>query len=383
MIVYIREQGALVQRSGNTLEVLCEGQKRTLFPHRMERLVVLGNVTLTPSAISLLCREGIDTFLLTRYGRFKGRLEGLEGKNVFLARRQFESLSDPEFCLKVVRALVAGKVTNMMTLGGRLKRRNKQLPPSEFEGPLGAMQELSERIRKAETTDSLRGLEGLATRHFFAVMRLGFKQELGFHKRVRRPPTDPVNSVLSLLYTLTFNRVHSAVRIAGLHPMPGYLHSLDYGRHSLALDLMEEFRSLVAETTTLSLFNLKILQREDFHYEAPPQPEPVAQATAHISDDPLGAFYENADDGFFDVGEQRIDEGPSEEVEPRALQPCRLNADALKRVVTAFEEKIGSEFTHPLTGTPTSYAEAMVQQALQFREVLEGQRALYQPLQLK
>ena len=292
-------------------------------------------------------------------------------------------MDDRGFGLRIARSVVAGKLANMATLAGRIKRRSKSGRELEFESEIKAIREQLRKTESAGTTKILRGHEGMGTRHFYSAFRLGFKGDWGFTKRVRRPPTDPVNSVLSLLYTLLFNRVHSAVRIAGLHPMVGYLHSLDYGRHSLVLDLMEEFRSLVAETATLSLFNLKILQQDDFYREEPPAPEPEAQARPHITDDPIGHLYENPDDGFFDVGEQRIEETTPLEHEPSEKRPCRLTPNALKRVLEAFEEKIGTEFTHPLTGAPVSYAEAMVAQARHFRAVLEGDQDRYLPLQLK
>ena len=383
MIVYVREQGAVIHRSGHTLVVQKEDLRRTVFVHRLEQLVVLGNVTLTNPALTLLCREGVDTLFLTRGGRYKGRLEGAEGKNVFLAKRQFDSLDDREFGLWMARRVVAGKLANMATLAGRLKRRSRSGHEAKFEGEIAGIREQLRKTESAGSVEILRGYEGMGTRHFYAAFRLGLKGDWGFQKRVRRPPTDPVNSVLSLLYTLLFNRVHTAVRIAGLHPMVGYLHSLDYGRHSLVLDLMEEFRSLVAETTTLSLFNLKILGANDFYREEPPAPEPETQARPHVTDDPIGRFYENSDDGFFDVGEQRIEETAPLEHEPSEKRPCRLTPDALKRVLEAFEEKIDTEFTHPLTGAPVSYAEAMVAQARHFRAVLEGEQDRYLPLQLK
>ena len=100
-------------------------------------------------------------------------------------------------------------------------------------------------------------MKGKEPLFFFQGFGKGFKTDQGFRKRVRRPPTDPVNSVLSFLYTVLFNRVYAAIQVTGMDPAVGYLHSLDYGRHSLALDLMEEFRSIIVETCVAQPFQFE------------------------------------------------------------------------------------------------------------------------------
>ena len=383
MIAYIKQQGSVVGREGRTLVVRKEDFKQTIFTHRLKQLVLMGGVMLTAPAVNLLCREGIDTVFLTRNGNFKGRLEGLEQKNVFLHRRQFESLNQPTFVLECARSFVLGKLHNMITFIARLKRRYKQRSPELMVGVVQNIRRLAEQARKCEDLNELRGYEGRGTRLFFEGYRNGFSGQLNFVKRVRRPPTDPVNSVLSLLYTMLFNRVHAALRLAGLDPRIGYLHSLDYGRYSLALDLMEEFRSLVVETGTLSLFNLKILDEHDFFFEEAFQPAPDDPTCPGINDDPLGGFYENPDDGFFTAPEQRVEEQPGADHEPQGKRPCRLKPDSLKRVLESFEDKVKAEFIHPATGRRLSYDDAMKFQARHLRAVLEGEQARYMPLQLK
>ncbi len=383
MIVYIKHQGAWVSRKAQTLVVQKDDFKQIVFTHRLKQLIIMGNITLSNPALSLLCKEQIDTIFLTKNGGYKGRLETEESKNVFLAKRQFDSLHDADFGLRLARAVVAGKLSNMATLLGRLKRRNKQLDGKLFEQRVQGIRRLLEKTSQAPAIEILRGCEGQGTKLFFEGFRFAFRDEWNFKKRIRRPPTDPVNSVLSLLYTILLNRVYAAVRVAGLNPMVGYLHTLEYGRHSLALDLVEEFRSIIAETCTLSLFNLKILRSADFFYEEPVLPEAEAQTRAHVTDDSIGYIYENPDEGLFEMPEQRIEENNLPEHEPSEKRPCRLTSDAFKRVLEGFEEKINTEFTHPLTGTKITYAEALIVQARHFRSVLEGEQKTYQPLQMK
>jgi CRISPR-associated protein Cas1 len=385
MIVYVKHQGGRLVRKGRTIQVKKEGDVlQTVFIHRLEQLVLMGHVELTPQVINLLCREQVPTVFLTVNGRYKGMLQPEESKNVFLRQKQFRSLDDSAFVLNTVRAIVIGKLSNMATLLGRIKRRNQQLNKNDFETKVDSIRQLIPEVDRANSVDSIRGYEGRGTAVFFEGFRYGFKEDFNFRKRVRRPPTDPINSVLSLLYTVLFNRMVAAVRAAYLDPAVGYLHTLDYGRHSLVLDLIEEFRSIVVETCTLSLFNLRILNHDSFVIE--PLPEPAAEEETRkpsVKQDSIGHIFENPDDGFFDAAEQQIGHSAVPDHEPNEKRPYRLRPDALTAVLNTFEEKMTTEFQHPLIGEKITYAEALMVQAKHFREYLEGTYARYQPLQMK
>ncbi len=353
--------------------------------HKLEQLVLMGNVIITPPALKLLLRENIDTVFLRVDGRYLGRLASAEPKNVFLRRRQFALAEDSTFCLPVARSIVLGKMANMATVLNRISRTRKQ----------GAAAAAAETIRKlarrsdgASDLEQLRGFEGAASATYFQSLGLGLNQNLGFTKRVRRPPTDPVNAVLSLLYTFLINRAYAAVRVAGLDPYPGVLHSLEYGRHSLPLDLVEEFRTLVADTLTLSLFNLGVLKEEDFYRLAAPQSIAptsgvVADATIELAcQDALGMMSVSAEEDVFDLPDQRLDE--VEETPERAGKiAVRLHPAAFIRVIKAFEKKINTEFFHPQAEKKLTYGEALIFQARHYRQVIEGVAAHYQPLLLK
>ena len=260
MVVYVKTQGARIIKEGKHLLVKKgDATYHTLFTYKLKQLLLFGNIQVTHSALCQIMRNNIDTVFLTRYGRYLGRLAPLESKNVFLHKQQYHLLNDPVFGIRLARCIVAGKLANMATLLMRIKRsRNKPVAGNIAK----QIHSLMPKLSQADSIDSIRGYEGRGSALFFEGFRYGFVGDTGFTKRVRRPPTDPVNSVLSLLYTFLMNRVYSAVRIAGLDPYPGFLHTIDYGRFSLVLDLMEEFRTIIADTLTLSLFNLKILQKE-------------------------------------------------------------------------------------------------------------------------
>jgi CRISPR-associated protein Cas1 len=385
MIVYVTNQGARIVREGRHLLVkLEEDICHTLFIHKLEQLVLCGNVTLTPPALTLLLRENVDTVFLRRDGRYKGRLAVAEPKNVYLRRRQFLLTGDESFCLAAARRIVQGKLLNQATVLQRIKR-TRQSPAAD--GACGGVRAMLGRLDAAAGLDQLRGLEGQASACYFAGLRCGLDEDFGFKRRVRRPPTDPVNSVLSLLYTFLINRMVGAVRLAGLDPYPGVLHALDYGRQALPLDLVEEFRAPLADTVALALFNLRVLKREDFYVHVPPVlplPQPAHDELDAVSRDPLGAMSALEDEEeLFDLPDQQLDP-PADEVEGRrATGAVKLHPAAFKKVIAAFEKKLQTEFHHPAADCRMTYAEALVFQARQFRRLVEGEAAEYHPLLLR
>jgi len=385
MIAYVKTQGARIIQEGRHLLVR-KGDTiyKTLFTYKLDQILLFGNIEITHNAMCQIMRNNIDTVFLTRYGRYLGRLAPVEARNVFLRKRQYLIQEDLPFCLHLAKSIVAGKLSNMATLLMRIKRSKNERDAGNLAHQI---QDLMTNLSEAEDINSVRGYEGRASALYFKGFPYGFVENMGFTKRVRRPPTDPVNSVLSLVYTFLMNRVYSAVRIAGLDPYPGFLHTNDYGRFSLVLDLMEEFRTIIADTLTLSLFNLKILQKDDFIKE---QQQEAAfctsgkDAIADITADPMGLISMN--DGAseeFDLPEQRMEETPAPPAQVTGKYPVKLRHEAFRRVIDAFEKKLTTTFYHPPAERQLSYGDAIIFQAAQFRKVIEGQIEVYRPILLK
>jgi len=385
MIVYVKTQGARIVKEGRHLVVKKgDGIYNTLFTYKLRQILLFGNIEITHSALCQLMRNNIDTVFLTRYGRYLGRLAPPEAKNVFLHKKQYLLLEDAAFGLRMARSIVAGKLGNMATLLLRIKRTRKK----PFAGRLAEqIQNLFPKLSDADNIDSVRGYEGRGSAIFFEGFRYGFVEDSGFSKRTRRPPTDPVNSVLSLLYTFLLNRVYAAVRIAGLDPYPGFLHAIDYGRYSLVLDLMEEFRSIIADTLTLSLFNLKILQKNDFRVEIPVDEtlnQQLTSTTPDVSSDPIGLInIKETDSENFDIPEQRMEDSRAASVQVTGKYPVKLSKNAFRQVIDAFEKKLTTRFFYPVADREISYGDAIIYQADQYRKVIEGKVDVYQPVLLK
>lgn len=385
MIVYIKTQGARIIKEGRHLLVKKgEGTYNTLFTYKLKQLLLFGNIEITHSALCQLMRNNIDIVFLTQYGRYLGRFTPPESKNVFLRKKQFSLIDEEGFGLRLVRSIVSGKLSNMATLLMRIKR-SRNIP--EAGKIAGRIQELMPKLSEADSIESARGYEGRGSALYFQGFRHGFTENIGFVKRVRRPPTDPVNAVLSLLYTFLMNRVYSAVRISGLDPYPGYLHSIDYGRYSLILDLMEEFRTIIADTLTLSLFNLKILKKDDFLTKSPPVSGSGMTKDEEIPDvtmDPIGRIsMDDTGPDSFDLPEQRMEESKEPIVQATGKYPVKLKPEAFHRVIDAFEKKLTTTFYYPLAERSITYNDAIIFQAGRFRKVIEGEVEMYQPILLK
>lgn len=387
MRIYIRTQGSKIVREGRHLLVKRgEDTYHTLFVEKLKQVVLFGNIDLTPAARAHLLRHGVDTVFCTQNGRYQGRFATPEPKNVMLRKRQFTLLDDHAFGLDLCRQLVLGKLANMVTLLMRIRRTRKREEPKKAAREIKA---LSPRIAVAESIDSLRGYEGRGSALYFGALRWGLLKDYDFCRRVRRPPTDPVNAVLSLLYTFLFNRVYAAIRQTNLDPHPAFLHVPDYGRHALVMDLMEEFRVIIVDTLCLSLFNLNILQEEDFFRQSPQEEaenEESAEPAPDVTADPYGHMADLDSRELFDLPSQRMGEGDAHDIEAEhsgGKQAVRLVEGAFRRVIENFERKMTTEFYYPPEERTITYADALVAQAAMYRRVVEGELRVYQPLQLR
>ena len=256
--LYVTEQGAVVGREGERI-VVRKGKETlaALLALHVNQVVLYGNAHMTTPAAAFLLDRGIDTVFLSRNGRFRGRLQGPVSIGAEARRRQYERASDPKFVLDVAHALVCGKIGNQVTL---CRRRQTQ----GFQTKVVEMERMRPLAAAAPSLDALLGYEGTASRLYFEALHGMFKEDWGFTGRVKRPPTDPVNVLLSLGYTFLFKDVLSAIYLVGLDPYIGFLHASRPGHATLASDLMEEFRTPVVDVTVQKVLNRGLVTRGDF-----------------------------------------------------------------------------------------------------------------------
>jgi CRISPR-associated protein Cas1 len=362
--LYLTEEYALVRRdSEDTLLVqIPERQGKNggkAVPARKERIplikidevVVVGEITMTASAVHLLLERDIEITFLGYYGQFKGRLSPPFSKNAILRMAQYRAHQDMGRRCELARQFVVGKLSNQRT---RLQRYNRTHPDVEVDRvvkqmseQLGTLANLSlhqssgrrqivggDNSIAGTPLETILGIEGVGSAAYFRGFGklLANQQQWPFPGRVKRPPTDPVNALLSFGYALLTNKVASVVQLVGFDHFVGYLHSTFYGRPALALDLVEEFRPIIVDSVVLTMLNKRILTPSDFVVE-------------------LGAY--------------------------------RLKDERRKIFFTQFEERLDEEVIHPLFGYKVTYRRCLELQARLLAKVLTGEIEDYPPLLVK
>lgn len=255
----------------------------------VDQVLIFGNIALTTPAIAHLLDQSIEVTFLTQDGRYRGRLVGPEGGNGLLRLRQYQRVLDPAWAFETARAIVVGKLHNARALLRRYARRRREEEMGEEEVstacPLSPvlssaadeLDRLIEQTGRCQSINSLSGVEGRGAAVYFGVFRtLITMPGWPFDGRNRRPPRDPVNALLSFGYTVLLHNLESAVRAVGLDPYLGFLHQPAYNRPSLALDLAEEFRSIVVDSVVLRCINNRIVLPEMFRRDpVPGAPYPI------------------------------------------------------------------------------------------------------------
>lgn len=323
--LYIVEPGARLEKEYGRLLVTCDDEVLLRTPlSRVSEVVLIGAAGATTPALLACLDAGIGLTLISSTGRLRGRLVPPAAKNIALRHAQYRRAEDAEFCLQIGRAIVGGKLRNQRTLARRLCRGRAALDPA----PLQRITAAIKQVPPACSLDELRGLEGTGARAYFALLRQAVPTAWRAERRARRPPPDPFNALLSLAYALLTQAAMAALEVVGLDPYDGFFHADKYGRAALALDLMEEFRSVIADSVVLTAIDKGIVG--------------------------LGAF--------------RVD-----------ASGARLRPAALRTFIGQFERRLETRVLHPAAGRALSYRQCLEVQARLLRHVVEGKTSLYIP----
>ena len=294
-------------------------KKQSIPAQTVEQVVLMGNPQVTGDALMYALELGMPVHYLSSFGKYLGSALPGESRNGQLRLAQYQVYGDLERRLELVKAIVTAKIHNQYTV---LYRHNERDNPLKLR---------KSQVKTQTTIEQVRGIEGIAAREYFACWTKMLDHEWKFQGRNRRPPTDPVNSLLSFAYGLLRVQVTAAVHLAGLDPYIGYLHEVSRGQPAMVLDLMEEFRPLVADNLVLAVLNNRAIQLKDFS-------------------ETLGAY--------------------------------RLSDAGRKSFLQAFDRKMNDEFKHPVFEYRCTYRRAIELQArLLARHLQEG--IPYQPLVLR
>jgi len=335
--LYLTEPRALVRLDGECLQIQVPHDRQSGREPRtievpllkIDDVVILGEVTLTASAVGALMERAITVCYLGAHGQYRGMLLPGPSRHAMLRIAQHRAHGDAAQRLALARRFVRGKLTNMRAM---LLRQNRTLASDALVAAADALKRGVDATDAVESVPSLLGVEGAASAAYFGVFGQLLRQPLGFGRRLRRPPPDPVNALLSFAYALLTQKVIAAVQAAGLDPYIGYLHAAQYGRPAAALDLMEEFRPIVADSVVLAAINRGVVGADRFVTE---------------------------------------------------LGSCRLDDRGRRAFLEQFEARLNQEIEHPVFGYRVTYRRCLELQARLLGKALLGETPAYVPFTVR
>ena len=323
--VYVVGQGNTVRKKADLLEIWSrEGKQSEARLREISQLCLYGGVEITTPAMVELMQRGVPVIHYTHGGWFQGICLGMTHKNVELRMQQFLCATNPERSLAIARKVVAGKIKNCRTL---LRRNN----PGIGTDSLRLLAGLAAGAERASNSMSLLGIEGAAAECYFSNFAGMLKEggrDFSFLDRNRRPPKDPVNAVLSYLYGVLVKELFVTLLAVGFDPYLGFYHRPRYGRPALALDMMEEYRSIIADSVAINLFNNEEISQKDF-----------IKTPAGVT----------------------------------------LTAGGKKAVLTGYERRMAAEIIHPIFGYRVSYRRVLEVQSRLLARAISGEIREYPP----
>ena len=267
--LHVTTQGAYLARERTNVLVRVNKETRLRVPvHNLGGIVCFGNVSCSPFVMGLCGQEGVAISFFTENGRFLARVLGPQSGNVLLRRAQHRATGDPAAAADFARMVITAKIANARSVLQRARRDHaNRMLPELIDTVVDRLADLMRELQQPAPLDRLRGMEGDAARSYFLAfdeLILQQKEHFFFRQRTRRPPRDNMNALLSFLYALLTHDVTSACQSVGLDPQMGFLHTDRAGRPSLALDLVEELRPMIADRLALSLVNRQQVNAKGF-----------------------------------------------------------------------------------------------------------------------
>jgi len=335
--LYITSDEAYLRKERETFVVEINNQKVFQAPvHSIENIVCFGFKALSPPLMAFCAENNVGISYLQENGKFLARVYGAQTGNVLLRKAQYVLADDLFHSLRIVKPIIAAKVSNYRSLLLRHQRNHPENTTDEVVIAAEIMGRRLTKIQESNSLDELRGYEGECANLYFGVFSeliTSQKEEFEFKQRSKRPPLDPANAILSFLYAILANDCRSALETVGLDPQVGFLHQLRTGRPSLALDLMEEFRAYLGDRVMLNLVNLKQVVKKDF--------------------------------------------------EIRESGEVRMSDEARKTVLTAYQKKKQEEITHPFLAEKMTIGLLPHIQAQLLARHIRGDIPEYPPFYLK
>ncbi len=331
--LYVSEPGTLLTKEHDRVVVSRRRQVLKSIPlGQLDQIALMDNA-LVSTALLRACVERRISVAFSGPGGSMASIERGALPDQEIVATQWRAQASPELHLLFARQFIEGKLHNSRTVLRRFARREAS---EEIHAAILGLEDCQHRLASTSNLNTLRGLEGGGARHYFAGLRALLPQGVEFQARVRQPPTDPVNAMLSLGYTVLQHNMHALLRLQGLNPHLGHLHRAAPNTLALVSDLVEEFRAPIVDAVVLTLLRQREVRPSDF-----------------------------------DLGGTGDD------------WPCRMRSESRRRFIAALEAKLESPFVHPRLGIEVDYRRAMQAQVRHYLGVLARVEAVYQPLKLR
>jgi CRISPR-associated protein Cas1 len=260
-VIYVTTQGACLRCQAGRYVVTHRDREISAVPEAaVEGVVLMGHVQVSTRAVQALLEAGVPLLYMTLHGRFRGMLQPGCPKNAFVRIAQYDASLDADFALGMARQFIKAKFQGQIDTLHKWRRNGWLLDGDPTDDLLELRRTLDDRV----TLTDLVGLEAVAARTYFQGLGSALPPPFAWQGRHRRPPTDPVNALLSLTYMMVVGETVSACYTAALDPLIGFLHQLDYGRPSLALDILEPLRACYCDHLVMRLLQAETLSSEDF-----------------------------------------------------------------------------------------------------------------------
>jgi len=263
--LYVQQENCRIHKEGQHLRVTQHGKVLSTIPlHGLKTLVIFDSINLTAPAMELLLYNGVDIIYQSKWGRVKGRVLAVKSGGAIVRLAQYSTFISTDKRLGIAKSIVAGKIYNQMSVVRKYQYDNSL---HTHDSHLSNINVFMQKLDVAGSIDEVMGIEGISAKYYWDCFRHLLKNPV-FTRREYRPAPDYANALLNLGYGFLCNEITTCLLAKNFDIEIGFLHSIHYGRSSLALDLMEEFRAFFVDAWVRTMLNKKQLKEEHFHIQS-------------------------------------------------------------------------------------------------------------------
>ena len=260
--LYITKNGVSLGLKANRIYISKEGEETKEIPiHKVDRIIIFEGVKISSNLIQYAIENNIEINFLKGNGQYLGRISGGEYDRAEIVRKQILLTGDENFRVEMSKKIIKSKLSNQITILLRRKKIDESITKN-----IDLIKRMKENIENCKSVEEIMGHEGISAKEYFEGISKTINEEFAFDGRRKRPPKDMFNAMISMAYTLLFSEINSMAASKGLYVYAGFMHSDKKGHPSLISDFIEEWRSIICDSTVISIINKKWIKKEDFNF---------------------------------------------------------------------------------------------------------------------